>query len=227
MYPEHAAPGDVAIYQFTTSSAVAGYLAEHGLPLILDFHNFTGPGVLRRLGAPQRGAGGGGGRRAGAAGPAGAARAGQEPVQRAGAPARRLPAHRGRPGAGRLRARDRQRPTRGWRRSWRSSSAEGGADILFVGRIVPSKAQHELVKALVGLPPALRREGPPAPGRRHLELRVHQGAAGLRATTSACPPRCGCRARCRTRRWPPTSPPPTSTSRCRRTRGSGSRSSRR
>ena len=43
MYPEHAAPGDVAIYQFTTSSAVAGYLAEHALPLILDFHNFTGP----------------------------------------------------------------------------------------------------------------------------------------------------------------------------------------
>ena len=42
MYPEHAAPGDVAIYQFTTSSAVAGYLAEQGLPLILDFHNFTG-----------------------------------------------------------------------------------------------------------------------------------------------------------------------------------------
>ena len=26
--------------------------------------------------------------------------------------------------------------------------ADGGADILFVGRIVPSKAQHELVKAL-------------------------------------------------------------------------------
>ena len=30
MYPEHAAPGDVAIYQFSTSSAVAGYLAEQG-----------------------------------------------------------------------------------------------------------------------------------------------------------------------------------------------------
>ena len=43
MYPEHAADGDVAIYQFTTSSAVAPYLAERGLPLILDFHNFTGP----------------------------------------------------------------------------------------------------------------------------------------------------------------------------------------
>ena len=42
-YPEHAAEGDVAIYQFTTSSAVAPYLAEQGLPVILDFHNFTGP----------------------------------------------------------------------------------------------------------------------------------------------------------------------------------------
>ena len=30
MYPEHAAEGDVAVYQFTTSSAVAGYLAEPG-----------------------------------------------------------------------------------------------------------------------------------------------------------------------------------------------------
>ena len=29
-----------------------------------------------------------------------------------------------------------------------AAKAEGGADILFVGRIVPSKAQHELVKAL-------------------------------------------------------------------------------
>ena len=35
------------------------------------------------------------------------------------------------------------------------------------------------------------------------------------------------RARCPTRRWPPTSAPPTSTSRCRRTRGSGCRWSRR
>jgi glycosyltransferase involved in cell wall biosynthesis len=30
----------------------------------------------------------------------------------------------------------------------RAQRAEGGADILFVGRVVPSKAQHELVKAL-------------------------------------------------------------------------------
>ena len=43
MYPEHAADGDLAVYQFTTSSAVAGYLAERGLPLVLDFHNVTAP----------------------------------------------------------------------------------------------------------------------------------------------------------------------------------------
>ena len=74
MYPEHAAPGDVAIYQFTTSSAVAGYLAEHGLPLILDFHNFTGPEYFAGWEPAERGAGGGGGRRVGAARPTGAAR---------------------------------------------------------------------------------------------------------------------------------------------------------
>ena len=46
-------------------------------------------------------------------------------------------------------------------------------------------------------------------------------------TTSDCPPPSACRARCRTRRSPPTSRRPTSTSRCRPTRVSGSRSSRR
>ena len=35
--------GDVHIYQFSTSSAVAGFLAERTEPLIVDFHNFTGP----------------------------------------------------------------------------------------------------------------------------------------------------------------------------------------
>ena len=43
MYPEHAAPGDVHIYQFSTSSAVAGFLADRSEPLIVDFHNFTAP----------------------------------------------------------------------------------------------------------------------------------------------------------------------------------------
>ena len=148
MYPEHAAEGDVAVYQFTTSSAVAPYLAEHGLPLILDFHNFTGPEYFAgwEPGSVARAA------RAAeelrAARPGGAARAGQEPLQpsgscggrAAGAP-RSCPSWPTTGGS-------RPPPTRGWRPSWPGSRASGGADILFVGRVVPSKAQHELVKAL-------------------------------------------------------------------------------
>ena len=148
MYPEHAAEGDVAVYQFTTSSAVAGYLAEHGLPLILDFHNFTGPELFagwepRSVQRAARAA-----EELALLAPAGGARAGQERVQRARAPPGRLPAHRGGPRARRLRAGHRDRPTPGSPPSWPRCGPDGGADILFVGRIVPSKAQHELVKAL-------------------------------------------------------------------------------
>jgi L-malate glycosyltransferase len=146
-YPEHAAPGDVAIYQFTTSSAVAGYLAELGLPLILDFHNFTGPEYFAGW-EPQSVT------RAAAAGdelarlaPAALLGLAKSPFSRreleragcrhtvvapvladygrvTGPPDPRVAAELARLRAG------------------------GGADILFVGRIVPSKAQHDLVKAL-------------------------------------------------------------------------------
>jgi L-malate glycosyltransferase len=147
MYPEHAAPGDVAIYQFTTSSAVAGYLAERGLPLILDFHNFTAPEYF----------------------------AGWEPqsVQRAAAAAEELALLAPRALLGLADSRYNEVVLRqaGCRRTavlpvladYRRVTAtpeprvaaelaglraEGGTDLLFVGRIVPSKAQHELVKAL-------------------------------------------------------------------------------
>jgi L-malate glycosyltransferase len=147
MYPEHAAPGDVAIYQFTTSSAVAGYLAEHGLPLILDFHNFTGPDYFT----------------------------GWEPrsVERAAAAADELALLAPRALLGLAKSRFSQRELRAAGCHWTEVvpvladyrrvagtpdprvaaelarlGAEGGCDILFVGRIVPSKAQHELVKAL-------------------------------------------------------------------------------
>ena len=39
MYPDHAEPGDVLIYQFSTSSAVARFLVERSEPLIVNFHN--------------------------------------------------------------------------------------------------------------------------------------------------------------------------------------------
>src|SRR6185437_3095434 len=146
-YPEYAAAGDVAVYQFTTSSAVAGYLAEHGLPLILDFHNYTGPEYFAGW-EPENV------RRAAAAGEELARLApmallgladsvfNEETLRRAGCrrthvvpvlvdysrviapPDPRVAAELARLRSG------------------------GGADILFVGRVVPSKAQHELVKAL-------------------------------------------------------------------------------
>ena len=148
MYPEHAAEGDVAVYQFTTSSAVAPYLAEKGLPLILDFHNFTSPELfagwepgnvtraaraaddlallapeallgLARSAYSEQALKRAGCRRTAVTPPlADYARVTNEPDPRVAA---ELHARR---------------------------EAEGGADILFVGRVVPSKAQHELVKAL-------------------------------------------------------------------------------
>ncbi len=147
MYPEHAAEGDVAIYQFTTSSAVAGYLAELGLPLIVDFHNFTGPeyfagweadSVQRAalaaeelaLLAPQAVLG------------LAKSRFSEGELRRAGC--RRTAVLPVLADYGRVTAPPDPRVAAELARL----RATGGADILFVGRIVPSKAQHELVKAL-------------------------------------------------------------------------------
>jgi glycosyltransferase involved in cell wall biosynthesis len=147
MYPEHAAKGDVALYQFTTSSAVAAYLLERDLPLILDSHNFTGPELF----------------------------AGWEPhnVERASRAAEELArlAPRARLGLADSSYNARGLGRAGCRRTAvipvfadydRVTGAPdprvaaelaalkegGGADLVFVGRIVPSKAQHELVKVL-------------------------------------------------------------------------------
>ncbi len=147
MYPDHQAAGDVALYQFTTSSAVAEYLLELGLPLILDSHNFTAPELF----------------------------AGWEPsnVERASRAADELARLASRALLGLA---DSSFNARGLRRAGcrhtavvpvladygrvatapdervatelAALKADGGADLIFVGRIVPSKAQHELVKAL-------------------------------------------------------------------------------
>ena len=148
MYPDHAAEGDVAIYQFTTSSVVAPYLAEHGLPLVLDFHNFTSPqlfagwepGNVTRaaqaeedlaLLAPEALLGlARSDFSESALRHAGCRRTAVVPVL---ADYARVTAPPDQRVAAELRAR---------------RAAERGTDILFVGRVVPSKAQHELVKAL-------------------------------------------------------------------------------
>jgi len=146
-YPEQAAPGDVGIYQFSTSSAVAGFLAQRPMPLVLDFHNFTGPELFKgwepatetraaqaivelALLAPRA-----------VLGLADSA-FNEQALRRAGCPRtavipvlvdyQRVRAAADPVVAAQLAA----------------ARADGGADFLFVGRIVPSKAQHELVKAL-------------------------------------------------------------------------------
>jgi glycosyltransferase involved in cell wall biosynthesis len=147
MYPERAAPGDVLIYQFSTSSAVAAFLAERPEDLVLDFHNFTGPTYF----------------------------AGWEPHTevRAALAADDLSLLAPRAVLGMADSRFNEISLRqaGCRHTavvpvlvdygrvavdpdprvaseLATLKAVGGADFLFVGRVVPSKAQHELVKAL-------------------------------------------------------------------------------
>jgi glycosyltransferase involved in cell wall biosynthesis len=150
MYPDHASPGDVHIYQFSTSSAVAGFLAERSEPLIVDFHNFTGPEHFAAW-EPQT--------------EARAARAHDELA---------LLARRARLGLADSHFNERDLQRAGYQRTMvipvlvdyrrvgagsapdarvaaeleATKEESGGTDILFVGRIVPSKGQHELVKAL-------------------------------------------------------------------------------
>jgi L-malate glycosyltransferase len=147
MYPAHAAPGDVHIYQFSTSSAVAGFLAERPEPLIVDFHNFTAPELFADWEAHSE---------------ARAVRAGDELG---------LLAARAELGLADSLFNERDLRRAGFRRTTvvpvlvdyqridaapdlrlagelAAAKSRGGADLLFVGRIVPSKGQHELVKAL-------------------------------------------------------------------------------
>jgi len=146
-YPRHAAPGDVLVYQLSTSSAVADFLLDRPEPLVLDYHNITRPELsaawdpeparrsaeaLRQLDAlaPRS-----------VLGLADSA-FNEVDLVAAGCPKTavvpvlvdldRLVAEPDRRTADRLAA----------------GKLAGGVDWLFVGRVVPSKAQHDLVKAL-------------------------------------------------------------------------------
>jgi glycosyltransferase involved in cell wall biosynthesis len=47
-YPRRARPGDVLVYQLSTSSAVADFLLARSEPLVLDYHNITRPELSER-----------------------------------------------------------------------------------------------------------------------------------------------------------------------------------
>jgi L-malate glycosyltransferase len=42
-YPERARPGDILLYQLSTGSPVADFVSERPEPLVLDYHNITPP----------------------------------------------------------------------------------------------------------------------------------------------------------------------------------------
>jgi len=45
-YPDHAEPGDVAIYQFATASSMAPWLAARPETLVVNYHNITPPELV-------------------------------------------------------------------------------------------------------------------------------------------------------------------------------------
>jgi glycosyltransferase involved in cell wall biosynthesis len=45
-YPEHAEPGDVAVYQFATASSMAPWLAARPETLVVNYHNITPPELV-------------------------------------------------------------------------------------------------------------------------------------------------------------------------------------
>jgi L-malate glycosyltransferase len=146
-YPDQAAADDVLIYQFSTSSVVAELLAERPESLVIDYHNVTYPelygewdpasakrsadalGQLARL-APRAALGLADSEfnRADLVA-AGCRETAVVPVlvdlDRLVAP-----------------------PDRRVSAQLAAAKTDGGSDWLFVGRLVPSKAQHDLVKAL-------------------------------------------------------------------------------
>ncbi|MGH9081735.1 MAG: glycosyltransferase family 4 protein [Acidimicrobiales bacterium] len=184
-YGDHAEPGDVLVYQFATSSAVADYLLDRPEPLVLDYHNVTRPELLAAWDA--------------------------EPARRSAEALRQLRrlAPRAALGIAVSAYNKRDLLAAGCRRTavvpvlvdldrlaaapdprvverLAASKRQGGVDWLFVGRVVPSKAPHDAVKALW----AYRRLYDPrarlhlvgaTPSRRYLSaLRAFVGELGLR-----------------------------------------------
>ena len=152
------------LYQASIGSPVYDIFAARAEPKLVNYHNITPADAAARLGA-RRGLRG----RAGAdpAGPPGAAeplRRRRLRLQRVGAARARLPGHRGRAAAHRHAGQERRaRPGAGGRAGRAARPREGGADLLYVGKISPHKAPHDLVKML----DVLRRTDDPA-ARLHL-----------------------------------------------------------
>ncbi len=161
-YPRRARPGDVLVYQLSTSSAVADFLLTRSEPLVLDYHNITRPALSERWDPEPARRSAEALRQLAALAPrsvlgladsdynevdlvaAGCPRTAVVPVlvdldRLVTTPDQRVAARLAAEKVARLAG-----PPAG------TAAGDGavGADWLFVGRVVPSKAQHDLVKAL-------------------------------------------------------------------------------
>jgi glycosyltransferase involved in cell wall biosynthesis len=183
-YPRRARPGDVLVYQLSTSSAVADFLLTRSEPLVLDYHNITRPALSERWDPEPARRSAEALRQLAALAPravlgladshyneidlvaAGCPRTAVVPVlvdldRLVTAPDQRVAARLAAERVARLAGQvapsgagvgavartgaDGARVAAGIDET---SGAAAGADWLFVGRVVPSKAQHDLVKAL-------------------------------------------------------------------------------
>ncbi|MGP8058716.1 MAG: glycosyltransferase family 4 protein [Acidimicrobiales bacterium] len=146
-YGELARPDDVLVYQFSTSSMVADLLLERPEPLVIDYHNVTRPELYEPWEPATA-------RRSAEAleqlarlAPRAALGLADSPFNEAdlvGAGCRRTAVVPVLVDLGRLGDQPEPRPAA----RLAAATAAGGADWLFVGRLVPSKGQHQLVKAL-------------------------------------------------------------------------------
>lgn len=146
-YAAEAAPGDVLVYQFSTSSMVADLLAGRPEPLVLNYHNVTGTEHYERWDAAAAARAAEARRQLGVLAPRavlGMADSAFNAADLTAAGCRAVEVVPVLVGAGRLQGPGDPRVAARLARA----KEGGGADWLFVGRLVPSKAQHQLVKAL-------------------------------------------------------------------------------
>ncbi len=146
-YDEHARPGDVLVYQFSTSSMVADLLAGRPEPLVIDYHNITRPELYEpwepataRRSADALG-------QLAALAPHAALGLADSAFNEADLVAAGCPTTAVVPVLVDL-ARLGEAPEARTAGRLGAAKTAGGADWLFVGRLVPSKGQHQLVKAL-------------------------------------------------------------------------------
>jgi len=146
-YPGQARPDDVCVYQLSTSSAIAEFLLGREEVLVLDYHNITGPehyegwdpATARRAALAREQLA-----RLAPRAALGLADSAFNEADLHAAGCRRTVVVPVLVDHGRLSV----PPDPSTAKALAACRREGGARWLFVGRLVPSKAQHQLVKAL-------------------------------------------------------------------------------